>query len=1108
MATATPPARTGNLNDAHRKIRHPLGRLRTWIRGYVTLEGALVLVLYLALWFWIGLLLDYGTFKLMDYDWVQDMPKAVRVVVLVLLVAGLLAAVTLKVVMRLFTEFRDVALALVLEHRFPKILGDRLITAIELHDTRRAEKQGYSVAMINQTVHEAAARVDQLPIGKVFNWKRLTRQTVAVIALTVVSYALALGGFALADSWVANKSSVGEGVRDFHQVAGIWFERDVLLRDTIWPRRAFLQVISWPNDENGKPLASIAIGQNAPPQAIRVRALQYVVADRKAAEGWRGMAWADVAGILKNQSLPELPGDWQPRAGEPFLPTGVDDDQIREGRKRLMVDVVAIQLNRFDVRKTVPGKEGTWFLADASEEGGYRQMRWSDLSKDRLGGPEVPPLPQAWAATHESDVWTLDEIANLLTASENFADNGKYADLRNLVIARLQRYSDFRDALDALDARLAEPGTSGRARKLIVPRNVTVRFGGTSTNNTFSLTTLPDNEYSGTYSDLKDTGKLPWTFTFRAHGEDYYTPSRQIVVVAAPTLVKLKRQERRPAYLYYQPNGDLTTKDLRGKKQVMSEVDAELFGGDTTRIDVPAGTDVTLTGIADKPLATIRALKKRNGEEELQPRVPFERPDETSFRTTFIDVRQEISFVFEFTDQDGVVGFRSIIIRPAEEHFPDVDLEPQVVRKTKDGYLVTPIVRIPFNGKVTDKFGLSEVRFAYTVAPIEVGASQSVDAALLAAAVPLMNPEGHSYLIGLTYLNIATKNAARAADEVNKRPVQHLNVAGFDKALKGSNQIYDKDKLLNLATVQRLLAEPQPAPYRSLLREYALKPDEWKQAEFDPVTNDFPMTLAKLLETESLKTQKRYRVQLWLEGVNTDVDGETTSDPKVSPSKDKFTFMVVSEGELLAEIGKEEEGLYTRLGEVMSRLQENQAKLTQLVNEDLASGGLKPENFGPMSVRTEDVDQVLDKTQVICKEALTDYQRILQEYRVNQIAADKIGRMEADIVTPLTKIDDLGFPRTRDRVSTFRKALDNQELPLEERKSVAQKAGKDARDQMQLVIDDLQRLLDAMQGLITLDKLIADARKIEEEEKSQRDFLAVLLKRLQDELFGEEPKKK
>src|SRR5258707_3576519 len=97
MATvAPPPVRKINLAEAQRKIRHPLARLRAWIRGYVTLEGLLVLVLYLALWFWIGLILDYGAFKLLEYDWVQEMPWAVRAVGLVLLTSGLLAAVKVQ----------------------------------------------------------------------------------------------------------------------------------------------------------------------------------------------------------------------------------------------------------------------------------------------------------------------------------------------------------------------------------------------------------------------------------------------------------------------------------------------------------------------------------------------------------------------------------------------------------------------------------------------------------------------------------------------------------------------------------------------------------------------------------------------------------------------------------------------------------------------------------------------------------------------------------------------------------------------------------------------------------------------------------------------------
>jgi hypothetical protein len=1195
MATAAPPAPKITLTEAQRKIRHPLARLRTWIRGYVTLEGGLVLALYLALWFWLGLLLDYGVFKVSHYDWVQDMPWIVRLVVLVLLVAGLLAAVTLKVFMRLFTEFRDAALALVLEHKFPKILGDRLITAIELHDTRRAAKQGYSVAMIHQIVHEAADRVDQLPIGKVFNWKRLTLQTVAVVVLTGVCYLLALTGFAVVDSAVAGKMKVGDGVSDFHQVATIWFQRDVLLQDVIWPRRAHLELVGWPKDEHGKPLTEIRIGQNAPPVPIRFRASEWVLADHKAPEGTRPMTWLDVGNLLAIP-LPEPPGDWQPRPDESSVTPAVaakllsDDANLRRQARlqAITADVAALQLKKFDVRKTVKNKEGndetgTWFISDGKD--GWRLLTWSDLSKDRLGGPDVPAIPTEWAAKHESNVWTLAEIDELLNAPEN-KGQAEYADLRNVVMARLERYDAFHTTFDQLTAKLAEPGMSGTARQLKIPTNVTVHFSGRAANgvgggSSLPLTPLGDNEFNGNITDLKiNGGALPWSFTFRARGEDYYTPAKKIVVVAAPNMIKMYRQERRPAYLYYRPrDNDPSAKDLRGQKQLMAREEASIFGGETTRIDIPSGTDVTLTCEIDKAVGSVHLLKKRGVDDNFLPLDAKELPvavvaaleqkfpkatyksashvlkddkpleydvvlatadnktleiafdkdgavksevefvEPKVFRVTFENVRQEVAFVFQYTDKDGVVGYRSVAIRPAEEHFPDVDLDVPYARKTKEGIMITPIARIPLTGKVSDKFGLSQVRFAYAVTAVQVGGGpQNVDAAFLAAAIPLMNPQGHGQWLGVNYLHIAAVNAAKAADDVSKRPWRYLSVAGFDKTaldkngpdyylsepIAGSNDT--NQTLLTWNKVQELLRQEKKAPYRSLAHEYLLKPDKWERAEFDPLTNDFPLWTAKLLETEG-KTQRRYLMQLRLEGVNTDIDSAPDGEPKVSPSKDTFTFIIVSEGELLSEIAKEEETLYTKLEEVLARLLESQAKLTS-VTYDLEKPNPKAADFGPMSTRAEEIDLVLDKTSVICKEALTDYQRILEEYRMNQVAGDKVTRLENGIVTPLGQIADSGggFDKARDRLSTFRRALDDNNLDPGTRQAGALKPAKDAKDKLDVVIVELKKILDEMEGLIRLDEQIKKLRNIADEEEAANRFFKILKARLEDDLFGGPPK--
>src|SRR5581483_12023553 len=107
-------------------------------------------------------------FRLFHFDWVQETSWNVRCSVLVILLSGLLAG-AVTVLWRLFREFRDPALALVLERRFPHVLGDRLITAVELADPKKAAEIGYSPAMVQETIHEAAQRVEQLKIKEVFD---------------------------------------------------------------------------------------------------------------------------------------------------------------------------------------------------------------------------------------------------------------------------------------------------------------------------------------------------------------------------------------------------------------------------------------------------------------------------------------------------------------------------------------------------------------------------------------------------------------------------------------------------------------------------------------------------------------------------------------------------------------------------------------------------------------------------------------------------------------------------------------------------------------------------------------------------------------------------
>src|SRR5438309_7443705 len=140
MSTAAAPRRAFDHDESQRRVRHPLQTLRKYIRAYVLLEGLAVAILFLAAWFWLGLLIDYGIFRLFAFDWLQELrdldPNSanallVRIVLLAVLVGVVGGLVITKVALRWIREFKDSALALVLERRFPHELGDRLITAVE-----------------------------------------------------------------------------------------------------------------------------------------------------------------------------------------------------------------------------------------------------------------------------------------------------------------------------------------------------------------------------------------------------------------------------------------------------------------------------------------------------------------------------------------------------------------------------------------------------------------------------------------------------------------------------------------------------------------------------------------------------------------------------------------------------------------------------------------------------------------------------------------------------------------------------------------------------------------------------------------------------------------
>ena len=199
MATTT---RTKFIPDDPR-VYNPLDRLSGTIRRYVVVEGLLLIAIFLATWFALALVLDYGVFKVFSFDWVQEGARGFRVAALIAAVTLLIALIVIRIGKRLTTELTYPALALVLERRFPKTLGDRLITAVELANVKKAAGYGYSAEMIHQTIAEARERVGKVPVAKAFNWVRLYVMgfiaagiLLAVVVAAYASYFIAARDFA------------------------------------------------------------------------------------------------------------------------------------------------------------------------------------------------------------------------------------------------------------------------------------------------------------------------------------------------------------------------------------------------------------------------------------------------------------------------------------------------------------------------------------------------------------------------------------------------------------------------------------------------------------------------------------------------------------------------------------------------------------------------------------------------------------------------------------------------------------------------------------------------------------------------------------------------
>jgi len=281
MATRTTANRNANLDV---KISHPLERLRGLIRLFVALDVLLFAGLFFVIWFLSWIAFDYGVFKGTGIDYALYSHWGLRAAFIGVMLAILAAYATLRITRLIRKDLSYPSLAMVLEKRHPELLRDRLITAIELSDLDKAEAQGYSREMVQHTIDEAHERMGRVNVRGVFRWGRLRTKVIVASAILLLCAGAGFGAHALG----TKSFQPQRAVHKIADVCTIWGERNLLMRNTPWPRRSHIELVGFP--ESGE----LRQGKDAGAPRIRARDYRWVIADRDRVEGWRPLRVSDL----------------------------------------------------------------------------------------------------------------------------------------------------------------------------------------------------------------------------------------------------------------------------------------------------------------------------------------------------------------------------------------------------------------------------------------------------------------------------------------------------------------------------------------------------------------------------------------------------------------------------------------------------------------------------------------------------------------------------------------------------------------------------------------------------------------------------------------------
>jgi hypothetical protein len=247
--------------------------------------------------------------------------------------------------------------------------------------------------------------------------------------------------------------------------------------------------------------------------------------------------------------------------------------------------------------------------------------------------------------------------------------------------------------------------------------------------------------------------------------------------------------------------------------------------------------------------------------------------------------------------------------------------------------------------------------------------------------------------------------------------------------------------------------------------------------------------------------------------VATDTNVENPSGPGVGESKEKLTFLIIPENELLVEIGKEEEGLHIKLEDTFNKIGDGRDKVKQ-VGEDLPS--LKAEEFSPKATRLDEVQETVGKGWDFAREVYQDYGRILKELKFNRVHPKIVEKVEHQICEPLDAVINQEFDRADRALKDYNKAMRDQIDVMkaakqpEERAALAKKAAEElkpyaqtANQRMDELVEKLREIIANMGEITNLNQLIATLVEIEKTERKASERWETKWKELATKLLDQ-----